>query len=140
MGVLLGGFLLLLSALSYIIVPVFLGVLLLVWLLLSFLSVIQCIQRNCQCGVAPQSIQESPPSLFLLSSLVGSHASACNNSTGNVLNVPVYIFIPSLCMLSSSLVSLGGLYYTTGNHNPSQILYSLFKVLRSPPHFFPLLL
>ena len=46
------------------------------------------------------------PSLFLLSSMVESHASACNDSIGDVLNAPVYILIPSLCMLSNFLVSL----------------------------------
>ena len=40
-------------------------------------------------------------SSFLLSSIVGSYVSACNDCTGNVLNVPVYILISFLCIPSS---------------------------------------
>ena len=43
------------------------------------------------------------PSLFLLSYMFGSHTSMSNDSTGEVLNAPAYILLPSLFMLSSFL-------------------------------------
>ena len=55
------------------------------------------------------------PSSFLLSCSSGSYASTWNDSTGDVLKAPVYILIPSLCMLTSFLVSLGKLYCTVGS-------------------------
>ena len=60
-------------------------------------------------------------SLFFLSSIVESHASACNNSTGDILNVPVYILIPFLYMLLSFLTFPGWLYCTVGTYNPIQM-------------------
>ena len=41
------------------------------------------------------------PSSFLLSSRGWSFASTCRASTGKVLKAPVYILMPSLCMLTS---------------------------------------
>ena len=46
-------------------------------------------------------------SSFLLSSVIGSQTSACNYSTGDVLNAPLYVLISSLCMLSSFYSLLG---------------------------------
>ena len=59
------------------------------------------------------------PSSFFFSSIVGSHASVCNYFTSNILNLPLYMLILSLCILSSFLVSLGRLYCTVSNHHPS---------------------
>ena len=80
------------------------------------------------------------PSSFLFSSKDGSYATY-SDSTGNVLKVIVDILKPFLCMLSSifSLLGKAVLY----SWQPKSLfylyiaLYSFFRVLLSPPYFFP---
>ena len=74
------------STLSYIFIPAFLGVLMLVWFLLCFLHSFKSLYKNLI------------SSLFLLNSRGGSYASACSDSTDEFLNAPVYILRSSLCM------------------------------------------
>ena len=102
-----------LYALSYILVPVFLDVLLFVCFLLCFLYSFDSL---CHLGYLRASIYvmllfslytNLSSSSFLLSSLFGSHVSAYSDSTGYVLKAPLYILIPSLCMLSICFSLLG---------------------------------
>ena len=78
-----------LSALSYILVPVFLCVLMLVWLIFRFIHSFDhfCHPRYLETVSVSVELFLSQNrnlslSLFLLSSIVGSHASACNDFTG----------------------------------------------------------
>ena len=62
------------------------------------------------------------PISFLLVSGIGVYASMCNNSTGDVLKVPVHILISSMFMLSSLFfIYLGKLCYIVDICSPSLI-------------------
>ena len=87
-----------LSVLSYIFVTVFLSIFPFIWLLLCFLY---------SFSLFVYVVLFFSASLLLLSSRVGSNASTCIASTGDVLKATVYILIPSLCMLCFVIHSHG---------------------------------
>ena len=109
--------LLYLSALSYIIVPVFLNFFPLVWcsLLLNLFHSLEHLCHSCCLGIVYLWCCFSVYSFLVL----GSYTSMFSDSTSHVLKLLMCIIIHSLCMLSSFFYSLGKLCCIVGSYSLS---------------------